>query len=49
MKALDEAFSYEEEVVIEEYMQGKEYTVAVVDGEAYPIVLIEPVSGFYGI
>ena len=47
MKALDEAFSYEEEVVIEEYIQGKEYTVAVVDGEAYPIVLIEPVSGFY--
>ena len=47
VKALDEAFSYEEEVVIEEYIQGKEYTVAVVDGEAYPIVLIEPVSGFY--
>lgn len=46
-KALDEAFSYEEEVVIEDYIQGKEYTVAVVDGKAYPIVLIEPVSGFY--
>ena len=44
---MDEAFSYEEEVVIEDYIQGKEYTVAVVDGKAYPIVLIEPVSGFY--
>lgn len=46
-KALDEAFSYEDEVVIEEYIRGKEYTVAVIDGKAYPVVLIEPVSGFY--
>ncbi len=47
VKALDEAYSYEDEVVIEEFIQGKEYTVAVVDGEAFPVVSIEPVSGFY--
>ena len=47
VKALDEAYSYENEVVIEEFIQGKEYTVAVVDGEALPVVSIEPVSGFY--
>lgn len=46
-KALDEAFVYENEVVIEECIQGTEYTVAVVDGMAYPIVEILPVEGFY--
>ncbi len=45
--ALEEAFSYEEEVVVEEYIQGTEYTVAVVDGEAYPVVQIVPCQGFY--
>ncbi len=47
VQALDDAYSYEDEVVIEEFIQGKEYTVAVVDGEALPVVSIEPVSGFY--
>lgn len=46
-QALDEAFSYEDEVVVEEYISGTEYTVAVVDGEAYPIVEIVPLEGFY--
>ena len=47
MKALDEAFAYEEEVVVEEFIQGTEYTVAVVDGKAYPVVQIVPCQGFY--
>lgn len=46
-KALDQAFSYENEVVVEEYIEGTEYTVAVVDGEAYPVVEIVPLKGFY--
>lgn len=46
-KALKEAFTYENEVVVEECIRGKEYTVAVVDGEAYPIVEIAPLEGFY--
>lgn len=46
-KALDEAFSYEDEVVIEECIKGTEYTVAVVDGKAYPVVEIVPCEGFY--
>ena len=46
-KALDEAFAYEEEVVVEEFIQGTEYTVAVVDGQAYPVVQIVPCQGFY--
>lgn len=47
MKALDAAFVYEEEVVVEEFIQGIEYTVAVVDGKAYPVVQIVPCQGFY--
>lgn len=47
MKALDVAFVYEEEVVVEEFIQGTEYTVAVVDGKAYPVVQIVPCQGFY--
>lgn len=42
VKALDEAFEYENEVVIEEFIKGVEYTVAVVDGAAYPVVQIVP-------
>ena len=37
-KALDGAFTYENEVVVEEFVEGVEYTVAVVDGKAYPVV-----------
>ena len=47
MKALDAAFVYEEEVVVEEFIQGTEYTVAVVDGKAYPVVQIVPCQGVY--
>ena len=46
-KALDGAFTYENEVVVEEFVEGTEYTVAVVDGKAYPVVQIVPVQGFY--
>ncbi len=45
--ALDQAFTYENEVVVEEFVNGTEYTVAVVDGVAYPIVEIVPCEGFY--
>ena len=46
-KALQEAFSYEDEVVVEEYIKGREFSVAVVDGKAYPIIEIAPLEGFY--
>lgn len=45
--ALTDAFYYEEEVVIEEYIKGREFSVAVVDGEAYPVIEIAPKQGFY--
>lgn len=45
--ALEEAFSYEEEVVAEAFVKGREFSVGVVDGEAYPIIEIAPIQGFY--
>ncbi|MFQ6806877.1 MAG: hypothetical protein ACLRT5_20210 [Lachnospiraceae bacterium] len=46
-EALEGAFSYEDEVVVEEYIEGREFSVGVVDGKAYPIIEIAPVEGFY--
>ena len=45
--ALLDAFSYEEEVVAEAYIKGREFSVGVVAGEAYPIIEIAPLQGFY--
>ena len=46
-EALENAFSYENEVVVEEYISGREFSVGVVDGKAYPVIEIRPLSGFY--
>lgn len=45
--ALTQAFALEDQVIVEEYIQGREFTAAVVDGKAYPVVEIEPLKGFY--
>ena len=45
--ALDVAFGYEEEVVVEQYIAGREFSVGVVDGKAYPVIEIAPLVGFY--
>lgn len=45
--ALKEAFSYEPEVLVEQFITGREFSVAVVDGEAYPVIEIAPLQGFY--
>lgn len=46
-KALEEAFSYEDRLVVEAFVEGREFSVGVVDGEAYPIIEIAPKEGFY--
>ncbi len=45
--ALSEAFSYENEVVVEQFITGREFSVAVVDKKAYPVIEIAPLQGFY--
>lgn len=46
-QALKDAFRWEEELVIEEYIQGREFSVGVIDFKALPIIEIAPLEGFY--
>lgn len=45
--ALTEAFSYEDNILVEEYIKGREFSVGVLDGKALPVIEIEPLEGFY--
>ncbi len=44
---LDEAFGFEDELVIEEFVEGREFSVGVIEGEALPVIEIAPIQGFY--
>lgn len=46
-QALDEAFRWENELVIEEYVEGREFSVGVMEGKALPVIEIAPIQGFY--
>ena len=46
-KAKEEAFRYDDEVVIEQYIKGREFSVGVMEGEALPVIEIAPKEGFY--
>jgi D-alanine-D-alanine ligase len=46
-KAVDMAFALEDSILVEEYISGGEFTCAVLDGKALPVVQIEPLDGFY--
>lgn len=46
-EALKEAFRWEDELVIEEYVEGREFSVGVIDYKALPVIEIAPVEGFY--
>lgn len=45
--ALEEAFRWEEEIILEEYIVGREFSVAVIESEALPVIEIAPLAGFY--
>jgi len=45
--ALQEAGKYDEEILVEEFMKGKEITVGVLEDIPLPIIEIVPKSGFY--
>ena len=46
-KAKKEAFRYDDEVVIEQYIKGREFSVGVLQGKALPVIEIAPLTGFY--
>ena len=45
--AKEEAFRYDNEAVIEQFITGREFSVGVMDGEALPVIEIAPKQGFY--
>lgn len=45
--AKKEAFRYDKEVVVEQYIEGREFSVGVMDGKALPVIEIAPKQGFY--
>lgn len=45
--ALDEAFKWEDHLIIEEYVKGREFSVGVLEGKALPVIEIAPIQGFY--
>ena len=47
LKAMDDAFVYETEVLVEQYVKGREFSIGVLDGKALPIIEIIPKEGFY--
>ncbi|MBQ7919582.1 MAG: D-alanine--D-alanine ligase [Lachnospiraceae bacterium] len=42
-----EAFCYDDDVVIEQFIKGREFSIGVIDGKALPIIEIAPLVGFY--
>lgn len=45
--AVKDAFRYENEVVVEQFITGREFSVGIVGGVALPPIEIAPKSGFY--
>jgi D-alanine-D-alanine ligase len=45
--ALKKAMEYDEEILVEEFMKGKEITVGILEDIPLPIIEIVPKSGFY--
>ncbi len=46
-KALKDASQFDNHVVIEQFIKGREFTCGIIDGHALPLVEIAPKEGFY--
>ena len=47
LPAIEKAFQYGEEVIIEEYIKGRELTIPIIGNEAYPVLEIKPSHKLY--
>ncbi len=45
--AIANSFRYEDEVVIEPYIKGREFACGIIDGKALPVIEIIPKTGFF--
>jgi len=46
-EGLKKAFELEDQVIVEDYVFGREFAVSVIDGKALPVIEIAPIEGFY--
>lgn len=46
-EAIAKSFTYEDEVVVEPYIKGREFAVGILDGKALPVIEIIPKTGFF--
>jgi len=44
---LAEAFSFGDDVIVEQFIIGREFSVGVIEGKALPVIEIAPLVGFY--
>lgn len=47
MFSVEDAFKYEEQIVVEQFVKGREFSVGVIEGRALPPIEIIPKTGFY--
>ena len=45
--AINDAYNYDDKLLVEQYIKGREFTDGVIDGQALPVVEIAPKEGFY--
>lgn len=45
--AIEKSFRYEDEVVIEPYIKGREFACGIIDGKALPVIEIIPKTGWF--
>ena len=45
--ALEHSFHYEDEIVVEPYIKGREFACGIIDGKALPPIEIIPKTGFF--
>jgi len=46
-EALKKAAEYDQEILVEKYIEGRDITVGILDGKHLPVIEIVPKSGFY--
>lgn len=47
MAAVAEAGKYDQKAIVEQYIEGREFSVGVIEGKALPVIEIAPIAGFY--